>query len=69
MPLIWQARSLQMEWCLECHNNPAPNLRPRDEVFAMDWHPPLDQEARGRELMQKYGINSYQITRCSVCHY
>jgi ferredoxin len=27
MPLIYQASSLQMEWCLKCHRNPAPNLR------------------------------------------
>jgi hypothetical protein len=69
MPLMWRARSLQMEWCLSCHRNPGPNLRPRAEVFNMDWHLPVDQETRGQEIAKKYGINSYQITRCSTCHY
>jgi hypothetical protein len=73
MPLMWKTKSLQMEWCLECHRNPAPNLRDktkdRDVVFNMNWHPPVDQTERGKELMKKYKINTYQLTNCSICHY
>ena len=29
MPLMYQENSLQMQWCLDCHRNPAQNLRPR----------------------------------------
>ena len=32
--------SLQMEWCLDCHRNPAPSLRPASEIYNMDWQPP-----------------------------
>ena len=39
MPLMFQNASLQMEWCLDCHRNPAKNVRPREEVFNIDWNP------------------------------
>ena len=29
MPLMRQAAPLTMGWCLDCHRNPAPHLRPR----------------------------------------
>jgi hypothetical protein len=32
--------SLQMEWCLDCHRNPAPHLRPTAEIYNMDWQGP-----------------------------
>ncbi len=28
MPLMYAQNTLQMEWCLDCHRNPAKNLRP-----------------------------------------
>jgi hypothetical protein len=39
MPLMFQNASLQMQWCLDCHRNPAKNVRPREEVFNLDWEP------------------------------
>ena len=30
MPLMLQENSLQMEWCLNCHRNPAKYVRPRE---------------------------------------
>ena len=26
-----------MGWCLECHRDPKPNLRPKDQITNMDW--------------------------------
>src|SRR3954470_11901296 len=47
MPLMYQASSLQMEWCLDCHRAPDKFLRPkivagypRDQVFNMLYEPP-----------------------------
>ena len=37
MPLMRQAAPLTMGWCLDCHRDPAPNLRPAAEVFDPDW--------------------------------
>jgi NAD-dependent SIR2 family protein deacetylase len=66
MPLTAKAASLQMEWCLNCHRNPAAYVRPRDQVFNVNYTPPLNQMALGQQLVQAYHI---QIkTDCSVCH-
>ncbi len=29
-----------MQWCLDCHRNPAKYVRPRDQVFNMAWERP-----------------------------
>lgn len=39
MPLMYQTKSLLMEWCLKCHRNPEPNLRPASEVTSMTFKP------------------------------
>ncbi len=69
MPLVRQAASLQMEWCLECHRQPERYLRPREEVFNMAYQAPADQNALGLELKQQYQIRSVaDLTSCSTCH-
>jgi Cytochrome c7 and related cytochrome c len=40
MPLMYMENSLQMEWCLDCHRNPAKNLRPTSEIYNMAWQGP-----------------------------
>jgi hypothetical protein len=40
MPLMYQAGSLQMEWCLDCHRNTQQNLRPRDQIYNMNYEQP-----------------------------
>ena len=40
MPIMYQENSLQMEWCLNCHRNPAKNLRPTGEIYNMAWEGP-----------------------------
>jgi len=37
MPLMYMQNTLQMEWCLDCHRNPAKNLRPTSEIYNMAW--------------------------------
>lgn len=39
MPLTLQVASLDMQWCLQCHRDPVDRVRPRDEVFNIDWDP------------------------------
>jgi hypothetical protein len=58
-----------MEWCLDCHRQPERFLRPREEVFSMDWQPEGDQLALGQELARKYNVRGAGfITSCSTCH-
>ena len=66
MPLMWQAQSLRMQWCLDCHRNPARNLRPRAEVFNMAYQPSEGQAALGARLMSEYRVR--KLTSCSDCH-
>jgi hypothetical protein len=40
MPLMYEENTLQMEWCLNCHRNPAKNLRPTAEIYNMAWAGP-----------------------------
>ncbi len=68
MPLTWRARSLAMQWCLQCHRHPEQHVRPREHVFEMAWQPPPDRAALGRRLVAEYGIHADRVTDCSVCH-
>jgi hypothetical protein len=66
MPLMYKAESFQMSFCLDCHQNPAQFIRPRDQVFNMAWQPPPNQAELGRQLVQANHVQS-QIS-CSTCH-
>jgi hypothetical protein len=44
MPLMYEENTLQMEWCLNCHRNPASNLRPTSEIYNMAWAGPTTQK-------------------------
>ncbi len=65
MPLTVKANALHMEWCLDCHRDPAKYVRPRDEVFNLAYEPPRDREF-GRRLVEEYRIR--RLTSCSTCH-
>jgi len=66
MALMWQEKSLQMEWCLECHRNPEKFVRPREAVFQTDWQPAEDQAVLGPRLVREYDI--HPRVDCSTCH-
>ena len=66
MPLMWKANSLQMEWCLDCHRHPEQHLRPKEEIFNLEWERPADRPELGAELMAKYKVR--RPTDCSHCH-
>jgi hypothetical protein len=69
MPLVFQAAPLTMQWCLDCHRNPQENLRPKDQIFNMDWKAPANQEAAGRQLATEYKLRTtVELTSCSTCH-
>jgi NAD-dependent SIR2 family protein deacetylase len=69
MPLTYQATSMQMEWCLECHRTPEQFLRPRDQVFNMQYEAPSDQLELGLRLKREYNVaDARHMTSCSVCH-
>ena len=69
MPLAFQASTLQMAWCLDCHRNPQAVLRPHDQVFNMDWKAPANQDEIGHRLAIENKIRTtVELTSCSTCH-
>ncbi|OJT17422.1 cytochrome C [Archangium sp. Cb G35] len=65
MPSIQQAQPLSMGWCLDCHRDPAPNLRPLDTITSMRWRPgPGDPGPE--ELARRYDVQPR--TNCTACH-
>jgi hypothetical protein len=69
MPLMYQQANLQMNWCIDCHRNPAKYVRPRDQVYNMAWERPSNDPGLGERLVQEYKIaGPQQLTNCSTCH-
>ena len=66
---MWQEPSLQMEWCLDCHRHPERYVRPREQVFNMDWQPPARSARRSASKLVKeeYDVET-PLTSCSTCH-
>lgn len=68
MVRIYQAETLHMGWCLDCHRHPEARLRPLTAVFDFDWQPPGDRDAFGRMLVERQGIVPENLDSCYVCH-
>ncbi|MCB1184389.1 cytochrome c3 family protein [bacterium] len=66
MEVVEQAKPLTMGWCLECHRNPEPNLRPKEFVTDMHWVPNEDPTVLGARLRAEYEINPSED--CATCH-
>jgi hypothetical protein len=67
MALTFRAKSFTMEFCLDCHRDPAPNLRPQDHITDMAWTPPAAR-AQGETIAAHEGIRIGELTHCYVCH-
>ncbi len=63
MAQVYPVAPLSMRWCLDCHRDPDPNLRPLDRVDDMTWRP--SREA-GRALRLAMRVDP--PTHCSGCH-
>lgn len=63
---VYQEEPLSMGWCLDCHRNPEPHLRPPEEVTNMNWEPPEDAATYGKRLREQRNINPPED--CSTCH-
>jgi hypothetical protein len=66
MPLTWRAEPLQMQWCLDCHRDPAPHLHPKSEVFSMA--APADGAVTARLVEAAHLQGTRRLTDCSTCH-
>jgi hypothetical protein len=66
MERVYQFGDLSMGWCLDCHRNAAPHLRPAELVTRLDWTTDEDRNAMGARLMEEHNI--HPSTDCSTCH-
>ena len=62
MPLMYMQNSLQMEWCLNCHRNPAVNLRPTSEIYNMAWAGPNREKPVFCAKVSDSGPTAQQVT-------
>ncbi len=65
MALDYQVAPLTMGWCLDCHRNPEPNLRPQSQITSMTWT--AEQDPKGHEqAVTEYNVR--HLTNCTTCH-
>ena len=69
MPKVEQVQPLSMGWCLDCHRNPAPNLRDPKDVTKMGLQPATASIATGEGgVAIVNGRALHPPTNCSGCH-
>lgn len=66
MEVVELKKPLSMSWCLDCHRNPDPYLRPQSEITRMGWKAPANQAAFAAEVKTRLKLNP--PTKCSGCH-
>jgi hypothetical protein len=65
MPLMYAQNTLQMEWCLSCHRNPAKNLRPTSQIYNMAWEAPAEDRPVWCSVAdEKAGLPTAQTVNC-----
>ena len=64
MAAVYQVHRLSMSWCLDCHRDPTPHLRPRDRITSMTWT--AGSPAETDALADQY--RPRRLTHCSTCH-
>ena len=67
MPLMYKAKTMTMGFCLDCHRDPGPNLRPQSEIFNTSWQRGPDTPSP-EELLRQYHVTGRNLTECSICH-
>ncbi|MHB8519532.1 MAG: cytochrome c3 family protein [Limisphaerales bacterium] len=69
MDEVYHAKPLSMTFCLDCHRNPAPNLRPLDKITDLDWKPEEHlPNTWGQERVHQWNIGVSSLENCSTCH-
>lgn len=69
MPAVYQENTLQMEWCLSCHRDPAPHIRPKSEIYNTSWDGRMtaEQQEEVQKIVKNLRSREF-LTSCSTCH-
>ncbi len=74
MKVVFHDQPLSMGWCLKCHTDPEPHLRPASEITNMNWKPPQtagqseEQARRDVGAVVKRDLQVNPPTNCQACH-
>jgi menaquinone reductase, multiheme cytochrome c subunit len=73
MVKVYQAKSLTMGWCVDCHRNPQPHLRASENITKMGYTPtPAESAAVAKaNNIHQPGASEGSVTaptNCSTCH-
>jgi len=66
MEIVMLSEPLSMGWCLDCHRNPDPHLRPVSEITNMDWQRPANHTQWLDKWKKSKNLNPPIF--CSGCH-
>lgn len=66
MAVVSMDQPLSMSWCLECHRNPKPNLRPFKEITNMAYDPKKAGYDPDKDPLRKRKVQP--PLHCSGCH-
>jgi cytochrome c7-like protein len=65
MPEVMQSATLTMGFCVDCHRDPTPHLRPRERVTDLAWIAE-DPVKTGQAIAQSLDVHTR--TSCTACH-
>jgi hypothetical protein len=68
MPLEQKVESLQMRWCLDCHNRPQDFIRAKAEEFEMKDRVEVNPPGIGQKLLKENRVEPAGLTDCYTCH-
>lgn len=66
MATVHQVAPLTMDWCVDCHRDPGPQLRPASAITTMGWTSTLSHDSLSRALVARYHVR--RLTNCTTCH-
>jgi hypothetical protein len=66
MGQVHAVEPLTMQWCLDCHTDPAPQLRPNSEITNMEWSPDRPRREIGEAIVRDLQVDP--PVSCTGCH-
>jgi hypothetical protein len=70
MDVVEHAKPLSMSFCLDCHRNPAPRVRPLEEITNLNWRPEQMTQPLHAQWAADF-VKNNKITppqSCTGCH-
>jgi hypothetical protein len=66
MEVVRLDKPIAMVWCLDCHRDPVPNLRPKDQITNMSWKPSTGTPTS--DALELAQADVHPPLHCSGCH-